>query len=61
MRFSMFLSDKQVADRYSVSRISIWRWQKQGHFPKPVSLSPGCTRWKLSDIEAWEASRTVSA
>ena len=61
MRFTMYLSDKQVADRYSVSRISIWRWRKTDpNFPQPVSLSPGCTRWRLSDIEAWEASRAVS-
>lgn len=23
-----------------------------------VILSPGCTRWKLAEIEAWEAQRT---
>ena len=26
-------------------------------FPKPISLSPGCTRWKLSAIEGWEMER----
>jgi len=57
----MYLSDKQVAQRYGVSRISIWRWHREGDFPQPVSLSPGCTRWKLSDIEAWEKSREVAA
>jgi len=27
------------------------------NFPKPVKLSPGTTRWKLADIEAWETTR----
>jgi|TARA_B100000959_G_scaffold52017_2_gene54087 prophage regulatory protein len=50
-------SDKQIAQRFKVSRATIWRWAKEGHFPKPIRLSPGCTRWKLSDIEEWEAEK----
>jgi len=49
-----YLSDRQVAERYSVNRISIWRWVKNENFPKPIKLTSGCTRWKLSDIETWE-------
>ena len=50
-----YLSDKQCSNRYEVSRQTWWRWVRDGHAPKPVRLSPGCTRWKLADIEAWEA------
>jgi len=58
----MFQSDKQLAVRYGVSRPTIWRWTKTDPtFPKPLSLSPGCTRWKSVDLEAWEAQREVSA
>tara|TARA_B100000678_G_scaffold249106_1_gene223289 strand:+ start:1469 stop:1645 length:177 start_codon:yes stop_codon:yes gene_type:complete len=58
----MFLSDKQVAERYGVSRVTIWRWVKTDPaFPSPVSLSPGCSRWKAADIETWEAGREVAA
>lgn len=48
-----FLTDKQVADRYGVQRSSIWRWTQTG-FPCPVKLSPGCSRWRLSDLLGWE-------
>lgn len=44
-----------VAKRYSVSPDTVWRWTRNGVFPKPVKLSPSCTRWRLSDIEAFEA------
>ncbi|MCQ0971545.1 AlpA family phage regulatory protein [Paracoccus sp. TK19116] len=51
-----YLSDKQVAARYSLkSREAVWKWSRKGTFPKPISLSPGCTRWKLSDLQTWEA------
>lgn len=53
-----FLNDLQVSARYGVNRATPWRWAKaRTDFPKPICLSPGCTRWKLSEIEAWEKSK----
>lgn len=40
-----YLSDKQVAERFGVSRPTIWRWVKtEKAFPHPVSLSSGTSR-----------------
>lgn len=51
-----FLSDVAVAKRFSVSRQTVWRWAKQGSaFPKPVQLSPGTSRWRLSDLVDYES------
>ena len=52
-----YITDNQVAERYGVSRTTPWRWAAEGSFPKPYKLSPGCTRWKLSEVESWEADR----
>jgi prophage regulatory protein len=52
-----YLSDKHLAERYEVARATIWRWVRESSFPSPVKISKGCTRWKLSEIEAWEAAR----
>ena len=57
-----YLSVAQVAARYGVHRTTPWRWAKTDpNFPKPVSLMPGCTRWKLADLEAWEAAKSGAA
>ncbi|MAQ46131.1 MAG: AlpA family transcriptional regulator [Confluentimicrobium sp.] len=57
-----YLSDTQVAARYGVHRTTPWRWAKtELSFPKPFVLSPGCTRWKLSDLEAWETDKRSEA
>lgn len=57
-----FLTDVNLADRYNVHRTTPWRWVKADPtFPKPVSLTAGCTRWKLSEIEAWEERRASNA
>ncbi len=55
--FAPFLRDTEVAIRYSVSRPTIWRWVKEGKFPKPIKLGAGSTRWRYSDLEMWEQSQ----
>lgn len=58
----MFLTDKQIASRYDVSRPTVWRWLKvDPSFPQPVRLSPGCVRWRLEDIERWESAKAGAA
>lgn len=62
MTASLYLQDTQVAERYGVSRTTPWRWLKSDPtFPKPVSLSSGCSRWKLVDLETWEAAKAAHA
>jgi len=56
-----FLSDKHLAERFGVHRTTVWRWAEVGDFPKPVKLGPGCTRWRMADVEAWEAGRVGEA
>lgn len=50
-----YLSDDDVAARFGVSTDSIRRWIRQGVFPKPVRVGKGTSRWRLSDIERYEA------
>lgn len=56
-----FLSDADLAERYRISRASVWRWARcNPGFPPAVRLSPGCTRWRASEVRAWEAQREVA-
>lgn len=54
---NIYLSDHQTAARYGVNRGTIWRWVRQGLFPTPVKIGPGCTRWPLSEIQKWEQKK----
>lgn len=57
----MYLTDNQVAERYNMSRTTVWRLRKRDpNFPQPVTLSAGVVRFKLSDLEAWEAVKAGS-
>lgn len=52
-----FLSDVQLARRYSVNRVTIWRWLKERPgFPRPVALSQRVRRWRLEEIQDWESA-----
>ncbi|MDU8929678.1 AlpA family phage regulatory protein [Alisedimentitalea sp. MJ-SS2] len=53
----LFLSDAQIAERYNINRVTVWRWlQSKPRFPKPVALSERVRRWRLSEIIKWEAT-----
>ena len=53
-----YVTDRDIAARFGVARTTAWDWTKNDPtFPKPVRLSERCTRWRLDEIEAWEASR----
>lgn len=50
-----YLSDKQVAQRYSVKKQTIWRWaKKSATFPKPKKFQGTTTRWCLSELIEYE-------
>ncbi len=55
-----YLTVDQVASRYNTSTDSIYRWKREGDFPKAVRLSKGTTRWRLSDLVAHEATLQCS-
>ncbi|MEA3252504.1 MAG: AlpA family transcriptional regulator [Pseudomonadota bacterium] len=57
----MFLTDVQVAERYGVSRPTVWRWASLGKLPQPVRFSRGCTRWRMDQLEVLEAKMMEEA
>ena len=45
---------------FQISRATIYRWVKEGSFPKPIHLGANMVRWKVSDIEAWIVVREAT-
>ena len=48
---------KHLSNRWSVSIATIWRWSRLNKIPAPYKLGENCTRWKLSEIEQYEATQ----
>lgn len=56
---TLYLSVQQVAERYGVSTDTIWRWVRNGTFPKRFKLGSGTTRWRMSDLIEHETTFQV--
>jgi predicted DNA-binding transcriptional regulator AlpA len=41
----------------AVSPATIWRWVREGTFPKPFKLGKSVTVWDAAEIDAFIASR----
>lgn len=57
----LYLSDNQLAARFGISRNSIWRLVKTGQLPEPIRLFKSTTRWRVADIEQFEAARIAES
>ena len=44
-----------------VNRSTVYRWIKNEGFPKPIKLSPSCSVWSISEVQAWLSSRQRGA
>lgn len=40
-----------------VSPATIWRWVRDGKFPKPIKLGASVTGWAVDEIEAFVSAR----
>ena len=51
------LSTKQVQERTSLSRTTVWRLESKGLFPSRIQVSPRRVAWSEEDVCAWIESR----
>lgn len=50
----VYLPGKVVKARYGIGHTTLYDWTNKTDFPKPYKLGPRLSRWKLSELEAWE-------
>lgn len=43
-----------------VSRVTIYRWEKEGSFPKHVQLGKKSIGWLLNEVESWVFSKSAN-
>ncbi len=49
-----YVTARDLCARWSVSRMTLWRWQQDGYIPKPVRFAGRTTRWPLAEVEEFE-------
>ena len=51
-----FLRLNDVTKSTGLSRASIYRYMREGVFPKSVRLGPRSVAWRESEVEQWKQS-----
>jgi len=54
------LTQKQVTDLIGLSRTTIWRLERAGHFPRRLQVSTKAVRWNQAEIFDWIESRPLA-
>lgn len=48
-----FIRINDLAKQLDVTKVTIWRWRKEGRLPPATAISPKIVGWKRETIEAW--------
>ena len=55
-----YLKITEVADRYGIHRVTVYRKIEAGKLPRPVSIG-GMPRWSLAALKRWENAQARKA
>lgn len=57
MQADKFIPEKTVCSLVGVSHATLWRWERDGNFPKRRKLGPRRVGWPESQVMSWLATR----
>ena len=43
----------QLRDRVPAGRTTVWRWERDGKFPKRFKIGPNSVGWMESEVNDW--------
>ncbi|MES2027294.1 MAG: AlpA family phage regulatory protein [Pseudomonadota bacterium] len=58
IRISELASTPSKPGKLPVSPATIWRWVREGKFPKPFKLSDSVTVWNAAEVDAFISKRS---
>lgn len=61
IRVAELATTKDKVGRLPVSRATVWRWVREGRFPKPFKLGQSVTVWDADEVERFIAERAEGA
>lgn len=61
IRIADLATTKNKPGKLPVSPATIWRWVREGKFPKPFKLGESVTCWDAAEVEAFITQRAGGA
>lgn len=59
IRISELASHPGRPGKLPVSPATIWRWVREGKFPKPFKLGQSVTVWNAAEVDAFISARAL--
>ncbi|EJL6719476.1 helix-turn-helix domain-containing protein [Vibrio alginolyticus] len=59
MNNKKFIRINELATYLNISKVTVWRWRKEGRLPAACSISPRVVGWKRDTIELWLEEQTT--
>lgn len=60
-RLPQLVTTKDHSGLLPVSAPTIWRWCREGRFPKPFKLSERVTVWDADEVDSWLTQQREAA
>lgn len=48
----------ELADTLGISKVTLWRWRKEGILPKPIQIGSRVVAWREDTINEWLNERS---
>ena len=61
IRIAELATTKGKPGKLPVSPATVWRWVREGKFPKPFKLGESVTVWDAAQVEAFIVQRAKAA
>ena len=58
---AQILRERDVLNMLGISKVTLWRWRRDGAFPQPIRLGPNSVAWRREAVDEWLASRPTAA
>jgi predicted DNA-binding transcriptional regulator AlpA len=60
-RLAQLASTKDKPGLLPVGPATIWRWVRDGRFPRPYTIGQRCTVWDKNSVDQWLATQRKGA
>lgn len=61
MNQAEYIPITRVADRFHTTKHAVYRWLRNDRsFPAPIRLPGGTLRWRIAELDAWEAMAKIN-
>ncbi len=54
------MSEKQILDLIPIARSTLQSWEREGLFPKSISIGPNRKAWFADEVAAWQHQREAA-